>query len=143
MQKIYIIRASGGEWSDSWTSNICAKYCVEDAEQYIKDLILNNAKAKQDLSILQKEEDRWEEENDYEYEDTIPLFTATNKEEELKLSKIKAINEEINQENIKNHQEFYEKFEAHMEQFAKDNNLTRGGSEYEDTYYTIDEIEIS
>lgn len=142
MTKIYVVRASGGEWSDSWTTNICAKYSVEDAEQFIKDRIKQDAKANKDAAILQAEEDRWGEENDYEYEDIIPIFELGNDVDALKLAELKAINAAMMERNHKKHIEFYEKCELHMDQFAKDNNLTRGGSEYEEVYYTFDEIEL-
>lgn len=143
MTKIYVIRISGGEWSDSWTSNICAKYDLEEAEQFIKEAIIVNEKAKKDLEVLNAEEERWEEENDYEYEEQIPLFTLDSENNKQKVEELKVINEEINRRNAFKHEEFYKAFEMHMEKFAKDNNLTRGGSEYNDTYYTIDEIDLT
>jgi len=143
MTKIYVIRQSGGEWSDSWTSNICAKYNLEEAEQFIKESSITDEKARKDYEVLQREEDKWEEENDYEYEEQIPLFTLDSENDKQKVEELKVINEEINKRNASRHEEFYKALELHMEKFAKDNNLTRGGSEYSDTYHTIDEIDLT
>lgn len=143
MSKIYVIRISGGEWSDSWTSNLCAKYSLAEAEDFIKESELVNQKAKMDLAVLNAEEERWELENDYEYEEQVPMFALVSDDDKLKIDELKKINREIDERNAEKHRKFYEDFELHMEKFAADNNLTRGGSEYEDTYYTIDEIDLT
>lgn len=35
--KIYIVQASGGEWDDSWTSNVRAFCTKEKAEEYVRE----------------------------------------------------------------------------------------------------------
>ncbi len=144
MTQIYVIREMGGEWSDSWTINICARYTLSEAEDTIKELVALREKANKDAQLIEDEQCRWETEHDHllvDYEE-IPLINPSTPSDYELLAKIIDLNKSNKATIETNDTEYYRLMAAHLKKFCEINNLTTGGNSYFDSYFSIDTIEI-